>query len=306
MENASLVAVEQQNELATKTKLPKNSTAIKKKAPSYQDILTKIQQQSLDRDKILSQAEEDIIAIGNSEKFTTLLQADKEKAKKIIDSLVSSAKQMTSTISDSLTSTPVHPYEKLLHEYLGPNHKPNSIEQYSIPEDFNFFSYTKKLRIVSESNHQLQMTQMAVLSAEAFNSTFDGTFDTENLNNAFAEPVATPDGKQEFVINETRLKEHLEFIEMVKNIPKDYILKNPLEVAKKMISEFVRIHFPDRDIQIDEETGVPSFAMNEILNNPIEVTKHLFQNYHKLNGADDTFNDFAAFIKSFDQATIKR
>ena len=301
MENTSLVTTEQHKELAVKEQnLGKNTINAKKKsASSYQDILTKIQQQSLNREEILKQAEQDIAAIENAQQFATLLQKDKEKAKLIIDNLVSSAKQITSTINTSLTSTPVHPYEKLIHDYLGPNYKPNSIQDYSIPDDFNFFEYTKKLRIAAEANQQLQMTQMAVLSSEAANPMFDGTFDTENLNNAFAEPVNTPDGKQTFVVNETKLKEHLAFMEMVKAIPKDYILKNPLEVAKKMVSEFVRIHLPKHDVQIADELGVPSFTMNEILNNPIEVTKQLFGNYQQLNGSDEAF-DFGSFIKSFD------
>jgi uncharacterized protein YaaR (DUF327 family) len=303
MENASLVTTDQPKELAVKEQDYKQQVSnIKKKTipSSYQDILTKIQQQTLNRDEIMSQAEQDIAAVESAEKFTTLLQSDKEKAKRIIDSLVSSAKQMTSTINASLTSTPLHPYEKLIHEYLGPNYKPNTIQEYSIPDNFSFFNSIKQLRIAAEANHQLQMTQMAVLSAEAANPTFDGTFDTENLNNAFAEPVNTPDGKQTFVINETKLKEHLAFMEMVKNIPRDYILKNPLEVAKKMISEFIRIHEPKHEVQIvDDETSIPSLTLEEIISNPREVTKQLFNNYQQLNGIDDTF-DFAAFLKSLD------
>ncbi|MFZ9876810.1 MAG: hypothetical protein ACO3EY_07130 [Candidatus Nanopelagicales bacterium] len=300
MENASLVTTEQPKELTVKEQDSKQqiSNTKKKTIPSsYQDVLTKIQQQALDRNELLVQVEQDIAAVENAEKFTTLLQTDKEKAKRIIDSLVSSAKQMTSAVTSSITSTPVHPYEKLIHDYLGPNYKPNTIEDYSIPDNFSFLDSLKQLRKAAEANQELQTTQMAILTAEAANSLFNGTFDTENLNNAFAEPVKTADGKQTFVINETKLKEHLEFMEMVKNIPKEYILKNPLEVAKKIISEFIRIHEPKHDVQITDDGSVPSFTIKEIVDDPFETTKRLFSNFQQLNGADNTF-DIAGFLKN--------
>jgi hypothetical protein len=298
MEDSSLVTTNKSQELIEQ---PSALTVKKFPIPSYQDVLTKIQQQAINQDNLLQEVEEDFAAIEDIKNFTTILEKDKEKAKKIIDSLVSSAKEMTSAITTSLTSVPVHPYEKLIYEYLGPDYKSKQIQDYSIPDSFNPFTSTKELRIIAEANQQLQMTQMAILSAEATNPTFDGTFATENLNNAFAEPVNTSDSKQQFVINEVKLKEHLEFIEMVKSIPVDYILKNPLEVAKKMISEFVRIHMPTQHIQVGEDLGVPTFAIQDIVNNPIEITKQLFNNYQQLNGSDNSF-DVLKFIESLSKA----
>lgn len=294
MEDSSLVPTNKSQELVEQ---PSALTVKKFPIPSYQDVLTKIQQQAINQDSLLEEVEKDFAAIEDVKKFTTLLEKDKAKAKLLIDNLVSSAREMTTSITTSLTSVPVHPYEKLIYEYLGPDYKPKEIQDYSIPDSFNPFTCTKELRIIAEANQQLQMTQMAILSAEAMNPTFDGTFSTENLNNAFAEPVDTSDGNQQFVINEVRLKEHLEFMEMVKNIPKEYILKNPLEVAKKMISEFIRIHMPTRNIQVDEDLNIPTFEMQDIVNNPLETTKQLFNNYHRLNGTDTSF-DIVKFIES--------
>lgn len=301
MENSSLATTDRQEEIVEHSQ--SSVSPVKKfPVPSYQDVLTKIQQQAINQDTLMQEVEQDFAAIESTQKFTTLLQKDKEKAKLMIDSLVSSARQMTSTITTALTSVPVHPYEKLIYEYLGPNYKPKEIQDYSIPDSFNPFVCTKQLRIAAEANHQLQMTQMSVLSSEAMNPTFDGTFATENLNNAFAEPVDTLNGEQQFVINEARLKEHLEFMEMVKNIPKEYILKNPLEVAKKMISEFIRIHMPTRDVKVEEDLGVPTFSMQKIVSNPIEITRQLFNNYHQLNGSDTNSFDLIKFIEALSKA----
>jgi hypothetical protein len=298
MQNRALINIDDQEKLTEQSE-SLTQTVKKFPVPSYQDVLTKIQQQSINQDILLQEAEQDIAAIENVQNFTTLLQKDKEKAKLMIDSLVSSAKHVTSTITTAITSVPVHPYEKLIYEYLGPNHKPSSIEEYSIPNNFNPFSCIKDLRAIAEANQQLQLAQMAVLSAEAANPLFNGTFVTENLNNAFAEPINDLDGKKQFVVNEIKLKNHLEFMEMVKSIPKEYIFKNPLEVAKKMLSEFVRIHKPSQEIQIQDEIAVPSFTMQEVSANPLEVTKQLFSNYQQLNGPDNAF-DFVKFFESID------
>lgn len=275
-------------------------TTIKKyPIPSYQDVLTKIQQQAIDHNELIVEAQKEDISIGTVHDFTTLLQADKQKAQKIISKLVSSAKEITSTITNSLTSVPIHPYEKLIYEYLGPKFVPKSIHEYSIPDNYNPYKCIKDLRVISEANHQLQMSQMAQLTAEAMQPTFDGTFVTENLNNAFAEPVIGSDGKQQFVINEVRLKEHLEFVEMVKAIPTDYIFKNPIEVAKKMLSEFIRIHKPANAKEIKDEMAVSNFTVEELIKNPNEAAKQLFGNYQQL-----TNSDHLDFIKLFENLQL--
>lgn len=297
MENVSLIPIEY-------TKNEGSKTVKKYPIPSYQDVLTKIQQQAINHNDLINEAQNEDVSINSVHDFTTLLQTDKNKAQKIIGKLVSSAKEITSTITNTLTSVPIHPYEKLLYEYLGPKFKPRSIEDYSIPADYNPYSCLRDLRLIAESNHQIQMSQMAQLTAEAILPTFDGTFATENLNNAFAEPVIRPDGKKQFVINEVRLKEHLEFVEMVKAIPVDYILKNPIEVAKKMLSEFTRIHKPSKEVEVKDEVSVPNFTVEEILKNPGEATKKLFQNYQQLYGPDCF--DFANLFKNYEALNAQK
>lgn len=298
MENSSFATTDKQEKIVKLSESSTETRTVKKfSVPSYEDVLTKIQQQHIDRDALMHEVEQDFAAIQNAENLTTLLQKDKEKAKLMIDSLVFSARQLTSTIATALTSVPVHPYERLIYEYLGPNYKPKDIKDYSIPDSFSPFGCIKELRIIAEANQQLQTTQMAVISAEASNPTFDGTFDGENLNNAFAELVNTPEGKQQFVVNEARLKEYLEFMEMVKAIPIEYIVKNPLEVAKKILSEFIRIHKPTREIIISDEFNIPSIALQDAINDPHQIMKQLYNNYQQLNGTDNVF-DLIGFIES--------
>lgn len=301
MDDASLIP----SNSSDKSEDKQQSTGITVKKypiPSYQDVLTKIQQQSIEHEQIILEAQKEDIELKSVEDFTTLLQVDKAKAQRIIQGLVSSAREITSTIANTLTSVPIHPYEKLIYEYLGPNFKPRPIQDYSIPDDYNSYKSIKDLRMITEANNQLQMTHMAQITAEAMQPTFNGTFAVDNLNHAFAEPIVGPDGKTQFVINEVRLKEHLEFVEMVKAIPIDYILKNPIEVAKKMLSEFTRIHKPSKEIPIEDEISVPQFTLDEMLKNPMEVSKKMFENYQQLHGPG--CYDFAELFKNYENSKV--
>ena len=108
MEDSSLVPTNKLQELVEQ---PSALTVKKFPIPSYQDVLTKIQQQAINQDSLLEEVEKDFAAIEDVKKFTTLLEKDKAKAKLLIDNLVSSAREMTTSITTSLTSVPVHPSE---------------------------------------------------------------------------------------------------------------------------------------------------------------------------------------------------
>ena len=172
--------------------------------------------------------------------FTELLRKNKEQAQITISQLVSSANCMTADLKAALTAVPVHPYEKLIHEYLGPNFICPSITDLTIPKNFCAQQCLGDLEAIVKDVGELQTNQFNLMSAEAMDTSFYG-ITSENLNNAFAILSSTPNGNQ-YVIDNNRLAEHLKFVETVKSIPVDYVLKNPLEVAKKMISEFVRIN----------------------------------------------------------------
>jgi hypothetical protein len=174
-----------------------------------------------------------------AESLARLLQVDKERARTTINELVSSAQTMTSSLVNDLTATPLHPYQKLLHDYLGPNFICPSIKDLTIPQNFSPQICLTELEEFANEVQLLRTDQFARLSAEAMDTSFEG-ITSENLNNAFAVLSSTAEGER-YVINHERLKDHLKFFETVKNIPTDYIIKNPIEVAKKMLAEFTRI-----------------------------------------------------------------
>lgn len=169
-----------------------------------------------------------------------LLRNDKQAAQLAIQELVSSAKDAKAEMLASLTATPVHPYEKLKLQYLGSDFVCPTIHDWIIPMDFCPKAALTDIQDIAQSFHELQMSHFAKMSAEAMDTSFVG-ITSQNLNNAFAVISATDSGEQ-LVVDKKKVADQLKFIETIKSIPTDYIIENPLEVAKKMLAEYTRLN----------------------------------------------------------------
>lgn len=168
-----------------------------------------------------------------------LLRNDKQAAQLAIQELVSSAKDAKAEMLASLTATPVHPYEKLKLQYLGSDFICPTIHDWIIPMDFCPKAALTDIREIAQGFHELQMSHFAKMSAEAMDTSYFG-ITSQNLNNAFAIISATANGEQ-LVVDKKKVADQLKFIETIKSIPTDYIIENPLEVAKKMLAEYTRL-----------------------------------------------------------------
>lgn len=252
------------------------------KIPTIQDLLAKTQQYAIQYEEELAKAKEE--QEKQLPKLPELLRNDKVKAQKIIDSLVSSAKEIKSSLVTSITSVPLHPYQQLIHDCLGPNFKAPSIQEYSIPDDYNALTCLKEIKSITQDLGDLCSTQMAQITAEAFTPNFNGIL-SENLNHGFAYPSTTPEGKVQWVVDKEKMAEHMRFIEMVKNIPADYIMEHPIEVAKIILSEFVRIHKSNR---LQEKDSDLKYELTEnVCKNPLEEIKKLFGEYNRLHDSSE-------------------
>ncbi len=214
-------------------------------------------------------------------------------------------------MTDALTSVPIHPYERLIYDHLGANFVPSTIHEYAVPEQFNPILCLRELEKISRKTSQVEMTHYASISAEALDPKFNGTFNTENLNNVFAVPTVDSDGKQTFVVDKKRLTEHLKFVEMAKRIPADYIVKNPLIVAKILISEFIRIHKTD-DLEFNDELVTNNIAMSlaelkDLLKTPTaDSLKEVFNRYKELNGESTEYDElFNSLIETSRQKELQ-
>ena len=186
--------------------------------------------------------------------FVELLRTNKEQAQLTISQLVSSANSMTADLTTALTAVPVHPYEKLVYEYLGPNFICPTIQELAIPNNFCSQKCLVEIESIAKEVGALQTSQFDRMSAEAMDTSFYG-ITSENLNNAFAVLSSTAEGDR-YVIDRAKLTQHLRFVETVKGIPIDYVLKNPLEVAKKMLAEFTRIHQPGLNVITSDNSNM--------------------------------------------------
>jgi hypothetical protein len=277
------------------------SVEISKTKPSFENLMARIQEASLEPSEDIIPRNLDSVEFEKALlQLPTLLKQDQAKAQRLIKDLVASAKALTHHTASSLSAVPIHPYEKLIYDYLGPNFIAPTIDQYLVPGNFSPVVSVRELEKISRKTSEIEMSQYACMSAEAMNLSFDGTFATENLNNAFAVPSVDSEGKQTFVIDKERLAEHLKFAEMVKNIPTDYIVKNPLMVAKIILSEFIRIHeVEDHEIS-GELVSDSQFSLHEVINNPLDITKNMLSNYQMLNGGSSDF-DLAAVFRAYEK-----
>jgi len=169
-----------------------------------------------------------------------LIQADRTKALDIIKSALAEARALKQEIYSSVFDGPICPYKKTLVEYLGPNFICPTIDDLAFPQNFNPIEAVKSIVDINRKLDGHMTTQLQIMSAEAADTSFAG-ITSQNLGNAFAVLSTTANG-QEYIIDRKKAAEHLEFIEIVNNIPTDYIIENPVIVALKLVSRYLEIH----------------------------------------------------------------
>jgi len=140
------------------------------------------------------------------------------------------------------------PYEQTKARYLGRNYTPPTIDQLSYPKEFSIEKALPSTAAINAHYYNVMLTHMHYMSAEAMDTGFPG-ITSENIGNAFAVPVTTNNGTT-YVVNEKKLAAHLEFAEIVRNLPMQQIMDNPKEIAYKLIHKFIEIN-SDVDISKD-------------------------------------------------------
>lgn len=191
--------------------------------------------------------EENVLAVGNQvlpNKLPLaphpLIVADRNRAMQTLSSVLSAARSLRQQFETSLFAGPTCPYQRTLNEYLGPNFICPTIHDLSLPLNFNPIEAVKTITTIDKKYNDLMLTHLQVMSAEAADTHFVG-ITSQNLGNAFAVLSTTSNGQQ-YVIDKQKASQHLEFAEIIRNMPTDYILQNPLEVAQKLVGRYLEIH----------------------------------------------------------------
>lgn len=169
-----------------------------------------------------------------------LIQQDRSKAIEKINNLLTKVNKLKTEYKILDEAQPICPYEQTKIEYLGANYIVPSIHDLPQPVDFSTEIAVNSNLLINKQLHENMITQMQMMSAETANPAFSGS-PSAVLGHAFTMLSATATGEQ-LVIDRHKTALHLEFAELVRNIPISYILENPLLVAQKIISRYTEIN----------------------------------------------------------------
>lgn len=177
---------------------------------------------------------------GLPEETNPLIQQDRNKAVEKVNNLLVKINKLKQDYTQKMESKSPCPYENTIAEYLGPNFVAPSISDLTILKDYSASAATNANLLINKRCHENMITQLKLMSAEATDPNFSGEL-SPVLGNAFAVLSATANGEQ-YVEDRHRAALHLEFAEIVRNIPIAQIIENPLEVAQKLISRYIEIN----------------------------------------------------------------
>lgn len=169
-----------------------------------------------------------------------LIQQDRDKAIEKVNNLLSKINKLKDEYKIPHEQQHVCPYERTKIEYLGPNYIVPSIHDLPEPVDFSNEVALNSNLLINKQYHENMMAQMQMMSAEAASPDFSENL-PEVYGHAFTMLSSTANGEQ-LVIDRHKTALHLEFAEIVRNIPVSYILENPLLVAQKLINRYIEIN----------------------------------------------------------------
>jgi hypothetical protein len=171
---------------------------------------------------------------------STIFEEDRARALSTIEDLLRESHLIQQQIKDVILTGPTCPYEKTLEEYLGPNFICPSIDDIEMPRRFQYIEAVKILDETSKKYEDMFIEHVRAMSAESMDMNVVG-ITSENLGHAFAELTETPEGPK-YIVNKQKTAQHLAFAEIVRNIPTQYIIENPIIVAQKLVSYYTAIN----------------------------------------------------------------
>lgn len=131
----------------------------------------------------------------------------------------------------SLSGLPVHPYEQLKFKYFGKDHQFQTINDISVPTDFNQKTNAKELTEIFNQTQQAGLSALSALEIKIKEVTDNP--DPENFNRMNIENTT--------LIDENTIKNNIQFTEIINSISLDDINVKPVEVAQKLLSHYVEL-----------------------------------------------------------------
>lgn len=182
---------------------------------------------------------EDVISLSsvevNSEEVLSLsaeplydfLAEDMKLYELTLAQILSSSDLLINEIDAMLSSIPIHPYDRLKAEYLGPDCPTISLNDIEVPECFCLSSVSCQITNIAERYSDLFDLQIQALSTDKIDQVYS----------AFAMPSG-----EDFVIDKDKTANHLQYVDMVNNIPLHLVDENPMLVAQKLLTQYIKMY----------------------------------------------------------------
>jgi len=162
-----------------------------------------------------------------------------------IQQALSAARSVRLEIDEKLLNGPIHPYQKMVYQYLGPNFKTPSVYDLELPQNFCPVTTLQSLNDITNSFFENTMTQFEHLTAGIGKiENEDEQALMEGLGHGFSVLSATSEGMM-FIIDKEKAAQYIEFAEIFRSIPVRDIVDNPVDIAKRVLNRVVQIFKPE-------------------------------------------------------------
>lgn len=119
----------------------------------------------------------------------------------------------------SLSSVPIHPYERLKYDLFGKDYIFKTINDIDTPTDFNTETYTQQLTSITQQTHEMSLSSLSAYSAAVQTGTLTAEI-----------PLLPPE----------TIRHNLEFVEIVKSLSLEDVQTRPMEIAQKLTSFYIK------------------------------------------------------------------
>ena len=165
-----------------------------------------------------------------SPSLSSIFKAKADDINKSLQDVLQGLREKRITLNHSLTSVPVHPYERLKWQYLdqmGLSAIP--FDQLPAPSAFDLTAVSKEISNISAKFSDGLLSRFESLTA--------GGIQDPNVGNVFS--ALSGDS---YVIDDNRMSKHLMFLETVQHIPMGELERDPSGVTQKILNEFVKAY----------------------------------------------------------------
>lgn len=139
----------------------------------------------------------------------------------------------TAATMQSLSGSPLPPYEQMKKDLFGEDYKFKTINDISAPEDFNLKTLTESLHKISKQFQQAALSSTSYVAEQLESPSIEGLGNLEGLS------YSVPENS---FIDLNLARKNIEFSEIVRSLTVDQLKEQPVEIAKRLVAQFVEMY----------------------------------------------------------------